>query len=198
MARKKSASPRHAKPKRPAKLSELDLAVAKYRTTFATGRVLSIDPSSGSAGSQPGYSLCVAGNIVECGTLVVQPGVHEAKRYQQLLKALQELCARFPPDLLVIEKIALVFGGQKFFRQDGVIRLHRSIGVAMASHDFDRIVECAPASWHSWLRHQGLHDSYVKTDAHDSAVLLLTCFARAGLPVTMPDSLRKAMFSNAG
>jgi hypothetical protein len=159
-------------------------AASAYRQLLETGRVVCIDPSSGSQSSQPGFALFAAGILQASGTLKVTPDYAPSRRYRQLLAGVVELRDKFQPDVLIIEKLPLFMGsGGRMFNQQGVVNLHRSVGVIMAGMDCERVLEVSPATWHTYLRNLGKEALYRKTDSNDAIVLGLTVFAKLGITV---------------
>lgn len=76
-----------------------------FHDKVLTGTVLAIDPSSGSAGSMPGYAIMKSGVIVESGILMIDHREGISERLKQLMSALWELEGKCNPDLLLVEQI---------------------------------------------------------------------------------------------
>jgi hypothetical protein len=136
------------------------------------GFLLCIDPSSGSAGSMPGYASYVGGKLKDYGTLELPYGKQVKSKLFALALALR---TEFPvPDVLIIENLPPFMQSKgSSFRTAGVVNLHRSVGAIMAGVDCDAIVEVSPQSWHAIeAKFPTLHGfTYKKADAHDAVML---------------------------
>lgn len=172
--------------------TQLEEDVAACLSPLLSGRVLAIDPSSGSAESQPGYAIFEGGNLVDSGYISIGKGDRISGRLYRLGRALRE---EFPqPDVLVTENIPPFMG-----RGDGggfgtraVIHLHQSIGVVMSIWDVP-VVRVTPRTWQSMIP-----PLYQKTDEADAIMLgwasLQTGRRLAGLePETMTGKLKRKL-----
>jgi hypothetical protein len=148
-----------------AKLSKFQQQLGPLVEPILTGHLLSIDPSSGSRDSQPGYAVFKAGELQDSGHIAVNPAWEPARRLRYLGQALQSEFAC--PDVLVCENIGLIHVGGGFMNKS-VISLQRSIGVVMGSFDAP-IVEIAPITWR-----KNIPANYKKTDEADAIMLALT------------------------
>lgn len=157
-------------------------SVLYARHRIQTGRVLTIDPSSGSQKSMPGYALFTAGEMDEWGTL--QLDCRQAL-YRKLFNLGDILRERFQDiDVLVVENIAPYMSNRGTdFRNTSLVNLHKSIGAVLASVKCEYIIEVAPMTWHAWLRKHGLHDNYEKNDANDALSMALCVMEEACVPI---------------
>jgi hypothetical protein len=150
------------------------------------GRVLSIDPSSGSASSKPGFAYFEGGVLKELGDLNIPGGIPLWLRLKQLG---QELRANWPNvDVLIIENIPPFMAskgrGGKEWRNAGVVNLHKSIGAILASVEATTFVEVTPMTWHKFAAKDIPAQSwYEKCDALDALMMALTTFNEAGIKV---------------
>jgi len=161
--------------------SKLAQEVVQYEALLRGGTLLAIDPSSGSAGSLPGYALFQKGQLVDAGTIQLpRHGRHIANRLWQLRECL--LTAFDKPDILAVEWIAPVFparkagpGGAPQFLHKSASALMKSVGAIMSVWDVP-CIEPAPTTWHTMTP-----PGYVKNDANDAQMVgwcALTVLAR--------------------
>lgn len=136
-------------------MSKLDDFIGKHSYQILNGRLMAVDPSSGSRESMPGYAIYEKGTLVESGTIEIPKGVHVSLRLQALCNSLQK---EFPiPDVLAVEHIPPRIGGVQ------VVNLQRSIGVIMAALPCPLIAQVAPVSWKSHC-----DENYYKSDELDA------------------------------
>lgn len=153
----------------------MDQAVAQYLGPLLNGQVLAIDPSSGSANSQPGYAIYKAGQLVDSGLVRIRSGDHISNRLYRLSSSLREDFE--VPDLLVTENIPPFMGegpGAAFATRN-VISLHQSVGVVMSIWDVP-VLQVSPRSWRSLIP-----DNYLKSDENDAIMLGWTAIHKAKL-----------------
>lgn len=160
--------------------SKFSIEAKRLATSVREGRVLCIDPASG--GSLPGYALFENSMWIESGEIQLSKRKQlPHHRYRQILNVLQNTPELFADiDILCIEFIPPFmngFGGGGF-RTQGVVNLHRSVGIFMAGIESKSLIEIPSTTWHAWVR-QNL-DSYEKSDMKDATVMGLTLFAHAG------------------
>jgi hypothetical protein len=127
--------------------------------------MLSIDPSSGSANSQPGYALYRGGQLIDSGLVRIRSGDHISNRLYRLARTLREEFDK--PDVLVTENIPPFMGegpGAAFATRN-VISLHQAIGVIMSVWDVP-VLQVSPRSWRSHVP-----DNYHKSDENDAIML---------------------------
>jgi len=129
------------------------------------GTVLAIDPSSGSANSQPGYAIFEGGRFVDCGVINLPRGSDLNVRLYQLGKTLRESFTT--PNVLVTEKISPIANGS--FNARSMASLQKAIGVTISSFNCP-LVEVSPISWRKNIP----LDGYVKRDDHDAVLMGFT------------------------
>lgn len=126
------------------------------------GRVLSVDPSSGSESSMPGYALFEAGVCKEHGIIELERKGEQPKyRLCELGKSLRTEFET--PDVLVIEKIS----AKSWDRRRGAAghaSLLKSVGTILGAHDWPYIVEIPPSQW----KKISVDADYEKGDAEDA------------------------------
>lgn len=169
-------------------------------SVLLNGRVLAVDPASGGS-SAPGYAISHEGRFVENGVLRLPQGSLINYRLNQLLCALQATVDAYGPfDMLILEDIAIAFGGPGKKARGGagiitrgIVNLHWACGTIVAAQPWPHVVKVTPQSWHAWLRQQEAHDTYKKADETDALCLLFTVFHQ--LVGRLPDGATMAMLS---
>lgn len=160
--------------------SKFSIEAKRLATSIREGRVLCIDPASG--GSLPGYALFEGSTWIESGEIELSKRRQlPHHRYRQILQTLQSTPELFGNiDVLCIEFIPPFMGGfgGGGFRTQGVVNLHRSVGIFMAGIESKSMIEIPSTTWHAWVR-EHLKD-YEKSDMKDATVMGLTLFHHAG------------------
>lgn len=148
--------------------------------------VLTIDPASGGS-SYPGYAITRNGVLEEYGIIKLPKGSLVHHRLYKLMLAIQNMWSEKGPfDILILEKIAVSFGHQKGYAgtgggliTQGIVHLHWSCGVVLASEPWPTVIQVVPQSWHAWVK-KALADkgetTYVKTDANDALVMTMCTY----------------------
>lgn len=145
--------------------SKLATEIVKYADAMFHGTCLSIDPSSGSAGSLPGYAVFKRGELIDYGVVSIPPGTRSVyNRLYLLHKALFEGFTQ--PDILLVEHIATGMGNYAVGKA-----LVQSVGAIISVWDVPT-VEVSPATWRARIN----KETYVKSDAQDAVTLY--CAAR--------------------
>lgn len=144
-------------------------SVGRYRQLLLNGRVVVMDPSSGSRESMPGYAVAVGGKLAEAGTIRLPLEAELHVRLQALRKC---LTTQFDnPDVLVVENLPPFVNG---FNKS-ILSLHKSVGVIIASFDCHALVEVAPSMWHKFEPENGYH----KSDVNDAIIMLYVTLREA-------------------
>jgi hypothetical protein len=125
------------------------------------GTMIAFDPSTGSAGSMPGYAIFKAGDLQESGIISVNPS---ARRNKKLFSITDSLLKEFPkPDVIIIENIPPVtFNRANSMGGWSLVSIQRAIGAIVSCFDCD-YVEMSPIAWQKYK-----FDGYIKSDEHDS------------------------------
>lgn len=153
------------------------------------GRVLSIDPSIGSASSLPGYAISVGGVVTESGVIKTGGSKSTHHRLYELGRSLREDFAwgdeRTPwviPDelvgviqnewdVLIVEDVPAKRWGKTSWGMRGSVKqqvqLHRAVGAIHASVLAKHCVCVHPATWHTVAP-----AGYVKSDEGDARCML--------------------------
>ncbi len=124
------------------------------------GKVLCIDPSSGSASSKPGFAYFEGGVLKEIGDINVQGGRPLWIRLQELGGALRKYWPDV--DVLITENIPpfMAKGKEAQWRNVAVVNLHKSIGTILGAVEAKAFVEVTPGSWHKFQVSQANMDWY--------------------------------------
>lgn len=136
-----------------------------------TGKVLCIDPSTGSHASLPGWAWFEGGEFKESGEIEVNIHANKSRRLFEIARTIRE---EFPtPDVLVVEYIPPVTfrGGMNSIALMG---LQRSIGAIMGAHPFEHLLEVPTAAWGKYKP-----EWYKKCDEHDAIVIGICAMAIA-------------------
>lgn len=162
---KATSEPKSPRVKAPAKLTGLERDLGPLLGPVLNGTVLAIDPSSGSANSQPGYALFINGQLKDSGLVRIRSGDHISNRLYRLSRTLREEFEA--PSILITENIPPFMGegpGAQFATRN-VISLHQSIGVVMSVWDVP-VVQVSPRTWRSRIP-----DNYLKSDENDAIMI---------------------------
>lgn len=129
------------------------------------GKMLCIDPSTGSQSSRPGFAWFENGELVESGEILVDIKENRSKRLYEIARTVRE---EFPvPDILAVEYIPPVTyrGGN---RMNGVslMALQKAIGAIIGAHPFEHLLEIPSAAWKAYKT-----DDYEKTDEWDAITI---------------------------
>lgn len=148
--------------------TKLEIAVLKYASLILEGRILAVDPSSGSSKSLPGYAIYEKGKLIDSGVISVDTGKVLNVKLRMIADSLRN---EFPvPDVLVIENLPPFMGnagdGPGFGFNKSILNLHRSVGAIMSAVPCEPIVEVAPVSWR-----KNVPDNYVKSDENDAILM---------------------------
>lgn len=144
--------------------SKLAGEIAQYETQLRGGVALAIDPSSGSAGSLPGFALFKAGRLVDAGVIEIPRTGHIGNRLFKLREALLTEFKR--PDILIVELIAPVMPAKNGnFLHRSAAALIKSVGAILSTWDVP-IIEVSPVTWHSVTP-----SDYVKGDCMDAQMI---------------------------
>lgn len=146
------------------KTSKTYQAISPLSNTILTGRVLCIDPSTGSQSSMPGYAVYDKGNLEESGIIQVNPSLNRCLRLYEISRTIrEEFDGEF--DLLIVEYIPPVTykGGMNSI---AVMALQKAIGAIMGARPFPALLEIPASAWKAYK-----HDTYSKSDEHDAIAL---------------------------
>lgn len=154
------------------KLTILQKQLAGIEELVIKGKVLAIDPSSGSQKSQPGYSIYEAGVLIDSGTIQVN---HKNQLHSRLFYLARCIREQFDtPDILVTENISSVMNNNAGFMSKNMVPLQRAVGVVQSIFECP-CLEVAPATWRKYIP-----KDYVKSDENDAIMLGWAAIFEAG------------------
>jgi len=171
---KKKPTRRKPLSRKPKKPTILDMQSTRHKELITKGIMISIDPSSGSEGSQPGYALFEQGVLKSIG--VINIGTRRTSGLSNrlfLLRAFLE--EEFDiPDIIIIERCPFAYANL------AAARLQQTIGCLKSIWDIPSI-EVSPSSWKRWIPvlPQALGIHYEKRDDHDAAAIGLCALGAA-------------------
>lgn len=173
--------------------SKLAQEIEQYADLLKHGVLLAIDPSSGSAGSLPGYALFKQGVLQDCGLISLPRGTRAISNRLYLLR--ESLLTEFKkPDILAVEYIAPVFptknGG---FLHKSASSLTKSVGAIMSTWDVP-VIEPAPTTWHALVREAMVKrgedpTKYPKSDVNDAIAIAMAAFITLARALGEPDPI---------
>lgn len=154
------------------KLTILQKQLAGIEELVIKGKVLAIDPSSGSQKSQPGYAIYEAGVLIDSGTIQVS---HKNQLHSRLYYLAGCIRDQFDvPDILVTENISSVMNSNSGFMSKSMLPLQRAVGVVQSIFPCP-CLEVAPATWRKYIP-----KDYVKSDENDAIMLGWAAIYEAG------------------
>jgi hypothetical protein len=142
--------------------------VEQHAATICTGTLLTVDPSSGSANSMPGWALFRGGKLERSSTIKIPLTLTINGRLGDLNRELVKLAADIGPiDVLSIELISKNMSHEYLFYAIGVFMAGLPAKVAI------------PCPIHCWKAVAKLHPEYEKGDESDAIMFGHTLLARA-------------------
>lgn len=181
-----------------AKSSALSEAVRRHVDVLRTGKVLCVDPSSGSTGSMPGYTLVKGCRMMESGYFNLPLGVVE-QRLWSLANVLRTDADMQDVDLLVVEKIPPFMSGRAGgFRTQGVVNLHMGVGVVLGAFGNKPTIWVPPVSWKATCKREGWPLKITEGEARDEYDSLLMLFTVMGMAELDVVGLRSRILEVAG
>lgn len=140
-------------------------AIKSCHSCILEGRLLAIDPSTGSKSSMPGFAVFEKGILKESGTIEVDYTGNRAERLFEINRTLREEFET--PDVVVCEDVK----NRTFFNKKGGFRmstssmasLQRSIGAIIAAHPVKCLIEIPNNSWQAHT-----FPGYIKSDENDA------------------------------
>lgn len=154
------------------KTTKLYKNVKPLANLVMTGRMLAVDPSTGSISSMPGYAIFDKGELVESGEINVRVQDRKNVRLYNIAETLRN---EFPDiDILAVENIPPVSYKRKGAMSGwSLVALQRAVGAIISCFDCDYI-EVAP-TWTNKFRPEELE----KTDESDAIGIGLAVISAA-------------------
>ncbi len=143
--------------------SKTYISIKPLANLILTGKLLIIDPSTGSQSSLPGYAIYEKGHLLESGVIEVDLADSRSQKLYEISRTVREDFEE--PDILVIEYIPPVTykGGMN---SNAVMALQKAIGAILAARPFKNVIEIPAIVWKSYK-----HPEYIKTDEHDAIAI---------------------------
>ena len=131
------------------------------------GKILCIDPSTGSESSMPGYACYDKGELTEYGIIEVDSRLNKSLRLYEISRTVREDFDK--ADILIVEYIPPMTykgPGKKGMSNIALAGLQKGIGAIMAAQPYANMIEIPESAW----RHHK-PDEYVKRDDWDARVI---------------------------
>lgn len=152
----------------------------KNRKILREGRFLSLDPSSGSTSSMPGYAIFENGKLLEAGILELSVGKELNFRLQELGHLLRTEFQNV--ELVIVEDVPAIpiytqkqamAKGKTFMTTKQVASLQKSAGLCIGSfHPDIPTIRVSPLTWSAYKRN---YDWQVeKNDTNDAVIMGMT------------------------
>lgn len=150
------------------KIKKVKLPVYKQQIkdsldAILTGTLLSIDPSTGSGTSMPGYAVFKAGKLVESGTIDLDIKGNRAQKLYEINRTLREDFGEYKFDAIAVENIGYFVAKMS---PRALISLQRAVGAIIAAHPTENLIE-VPSN--VWQKH--VYKGYVKGDREDAVCI---------------------------
>lgn len=140
-------------------VNKLYKQIEEHAEIILEGKMLAIDPSSGSRESKAGYAYFVKGELVESGTIPVD---HYLPIHRRLAVMHDFIALKFPDiDILIIEQIR---------GRLAHIYLAWAVGVAIEAARSEELIEMNIKVWKSYAEKLGI----TKSDENDACSIGLT------------------------
>lgn len=147
-------------------------AIVPFADILLSGKILAIDPSTGSQSSMPGYAWFEKGKLKESGVIQVPLSLNRSQRLFEISRTIRE---EFPvPDGLIVEYIPPITYRGKGMNKVSLMALQKAIGAIIASHPYEVFIEVPSASWKKYKPSE-----YVKSDEYDAISIGLCAMAIA-------------------
>lgn len=132
----------------------------KHRELILSGTMMSVDPSSGGPGSNPGWALWEQGRFVKSGMISIVGSRATPSRLGTLL---EQVSTFNTPDIMIVEDVGIIRGKFPTMNKS----LIWSVGVVLAALKPKVVVEIMPKSWQKYTD----KDTYIKSDENDAVML---------------------------
>lgn len=154
--------------------------VRRYAKFIDTGKVLSIDPSTASTSSLPGYALAENGKLIEAGVLDIAPNGPLYLRLQKIHFSITKFFSDI--DLLILEDVAVrplrtkkgaARSGKTYMNPKTIHSLAQAVGVFKGTFPVGTpVLMVSPLVWYSYKRKYNWN--LQKGDYEDAIAMWLT------------------------
>jgi len=139
-------------------------AIKPLANLLLEGTILSIDPSTGSSASLPGFAWFSGGELIESGVLEVDYRLSRSIKLYEIARTIREDFNK--PDILLVEQIStIIYRGSKM-NATGMAGLQKAIGAIIGARPFEHVIEIPASAWRSYKP-----DNYVKSDEMDAVTI---------------------------
>lgn len=148
-------------------LRKVEYQTQRAISSLLEGTILVVDPSSGSASSQPGYALFSAGVLTDSGTLKIDYTKEVPRRLQDIAECLRNDFQ--PVDVLIIEDIPVLSFGRNAHAHATLLK---SVGCILSAAQYGKFVEVSPSVWHAYIAKDPPDArGYIKGDEWDAKIM---------------------------
>lgn len=152
------------------KLPKYKQMIKDCQDCLLTGKLLAIDPSTGSRSSMPGYAVFNKGELIESGIIEVDLAGNRAEKLYEINRTLREEFDG-PFDVVAVESAGYFVNKMS---ATSVLSLQRAIGAIIAAHPVKCLIEVPSNSWQKYV-----FPGYVKGDENDAICIGLCVIAIA-------------------
>lgn len=146
------------------KTSKTYKAIEPLAELILNGRLLCVDPSTGSTSSVPGFAVYEGGELIESGEITVDKSANRSLRLYEIARTIREEFDT--PDILIVEYIPHMVYGQGKMNGVTLMALQKAIGAIIGAIPCKNLLEI-PAS--AWKHHKP--EGYIKSDEWDAIAL---------------------------
>lgn len=136
-------------------------AIQPIADIILEGTILSVDPSTGSSASLPGFAWFNKGELVESGVLDVDYRNSRSSKLYESARTIREEFAE--PDILVVEQISTIIYKKSKMNPVGMAGLQKAIGAIIGARPFKHVLEIPSSAWKGYKP-----ANYKKSDEFDA------------------------------
>ncbi len=146
------------------KLNKTQQKILPLISTILEGKILAVDPSTGSKSSLPGFAWFEKGQLIESGVIEVNLNTNKSLRLYEIARTIREDFDK--PDILIVEYIPPMVYSKSKMSGVSLMALQKAIGAIIGAQPFENLLEIPEPAW----RHHKPPD-YVKSDEYDAISL---------------------------
>lgn len=148
----------------PSKTSKVYINIKQLKDVILTGKILAIDPSTGSRSSMPGFAWFENGKLIESGEINVDFTDERHEKLYEIARTIREDFSE--PDLIIIEYIPPVRYGRGGMNNISIMALQKSIGAILSARKIKYMLEVPAITWRNYKK-----PDYYKSDVKDAETL---------------------------
>lgn len=146
------------------KLSKTEQRILPLADTILTGKLLCVDPSTGSHSSLPGFAWYDNGELIESGVITVNVSSNRSLKLYEIARTIRE---EFDvPDVLIVEYIPHMVYNKGKMNGNSLMALQKAIGAIIGAIPCPNLLEIPEAAWRS---HKP--EGYIKSDEFDAITI---------------------------